>query len=282
MWCGGGTILHVSGDGGHPVKAAIDGLEVYSYSYGGRYWCKGREDNYDLVGFVDEPLSITEADVGKLFKTREGGVQKVIYVHPVEDIYPRPVVAINTYTGRAFNFQLNGWFLRSEASEYDLVERYEPLSWEKFCKNILKWSTDRGIIANSTAKAQALKGLTEFGKLVEAYLNKDRDALLVAVGNIAVHLVSVSYIAGENPLKRDNAAELEDISAEVGVAGLGARLSVLVTSTYHGYIEQTRASLLKLPKALDLDLNDCLEAAWNSIKDRRGYLNEQGVFVKES
>jgi hypothetical protein len=29
-------------------------------------------------------------------------------------------------------------------------------------------------------------------------------------------------------------------------------------------------------------LEDCLKHAWNDIKDRKGYLNDKGVFIKES
>jgi NTP pyrophosphatase (non-canonical NTP hydrolase) len=32
---------------------------------------------------------------------------------------------------------------------------------------------------------------------------------------------------------------------------------------------------------MGLDLVDCLEAAYEEIKDRKGYLNEDGIFVKE-
>lgn len=32
----------------------------------------------------------------------------------------------------------------------------------------------------------------------------------------------------------------------------------------------------------DLDLVSCFEGAYNEIKDRKGYLNADGVFVKES
>lgn len=32
----------------------------------------------------------------------------------------------------------------------------------------------------------------------------------------------------------------------------------------------------------DIDLVDCLEMAYNEIKDRKGYLNADGVFVKEA
>lgn len=31
----------------------------------------------------------------------------------------------------------------------------------------------------------------------------------------------------------------------------------------------------------DLDLTKCLESAYNEIKDRKGYLNKEGVFVKD-
>lgn len=31
----------------------------------------------------------------------------------------------------------------------------------------------------------------------------------------------------------------------------------------------------------DLDLTRCLESAYNEIKDRKGYLNKNGVFVKD-
>jgi hypothetical protein len=30
----------------------------------------------------------------------------------------------------------------------------------------------------------------------------------------------------------------------------------------------------------DIDLTKCLEAAYSEIKDRKGYLNKDGVFVK--
>ena len=32
----------------------------------------------------------------------------------------------------------------------------------------------------------------------------------------------------------------------------------------------------------DVNLTNCLQSAYNEIKDRKGYLNKDGVFVKES
>ena len=33
---------------------------------------------------------------------------------------------------------------------------------------------------------------------------------------------------------------------------------------------------------LGTDLTECLELAYNEIKDRKGYLNDNGVFIKEN
>lgn len=41
-------------------------------------------------------------------------------------------------------------------------------------------------------------------------------------------------------------------------------------------------TLIILAKQNGLEPSECLEAAWNEIKNRKGKLNEQGVFVKES
>lgn len=39
--------------------------------------------------------------------------------------------------------------------------------------------------------------------------------------------------------------------------------------------------LINVAAIEDLDLTKCLEHAYNEIKDRKGYLNSSGVFVKE-
>ena len=39
--------------------------------------------------------------------------------------------------------------------------------------------------------------------------------------------------------------------------------------------------LINICALLDVNLTDCLEAAYLQIKDRRGYMNEEGIFVKE-
>lgn len=47
-------------------------------------------------------------------------------------------------------------------------------------------------------------------------------------------------------------------------------------------VGDTVVCLINVCALLDVNLVDCLEAAYQQIKDRRGYMNEQGIFVKES
>jgi hypothetical protein len=39
--------------------------------------------------------------------------------------------------------------------------------------------------------------------------------------------------------------------------------------------------LAQIVDSLGVTLTDCVEQAYNEIKDRKGYLNAQGIFVKE-
>lgn len=43
----------------------------------------------------------------------------------------------------------------------------------------------------------------------------------------------------------------------------------------------TLVCLINVCAILDIDLTKCLESAYNEIKDRKGYLTKDGVFVKE-
>ena len=47
-------------------------------------------------------------------------------------------------------------------------------------------------------------------------------------------------------------------------------------------VGDTVVCLINVCALMDVNLVDCLEAAYQQIKDRRGYMNEQGIFVKES
>ena len=47
-------------------------------------------------------------------------------------------------------------------------------------------------------------------------------------------------------------------------------------------VGDTVVCLINVCALLDVDLVNCLKAAYTQIKDRRGYMNADGIFVKES
>ena len=47
-------------------------------------------------------------------------------------------------------------------------------------------------------------------------------------------------------------------------------------------VGDTVVCLINVCALLDVNLTDCLEAAYLQIKDRRGYMNAEGIFVKEN
>ena len=46
-------------------------------------------------------------------------------------------------------------------------------------------------------------------------------------------------------------------------------------------IGDTFVCLINVCALLDVNLTECLEAAYEQIKDRKGYLNDEGIFVKQ-
>jgi NTP pyrophosphatase (non-canonical NTP hydrolase) len=46
-------------------------------------------------------------------------------------------------------------------------------------------------------------------------------------------------------------------------------------------VGDTIVCLINVCALLDVNLTDCLAAAYDQIKDRKGYMNSEGIFVKQ-
>lgn len=111
--------------------------------------------------------------------------------------------------------------------------------------NVIQWGVDRNIIQDSSLDRQLVKLQEEFDELEEAILARDKDAIRDAIGDMSVVLIMMSEIFG-----RDYDPE--------------------------NYIEGVTSIDDNTPY-----FEECLEAAYNEIKDRKGKLIN-GVFVKEA
>jgi len=163
---------------------------------------------------------------------------------------------------------------------------------------ITQWGVDRRIVQNATAFAQTRKTHEEFCELVAAdsklthvpkYLGTLQEALdevKDAIGDIYVTLVMVCA-CNDTPIR------MELDFAQVGGMDKGPLKFVesLIPDLIRDAVEDNTTvritarrivcGLMALCDSMGLDFIECVEQAYNEIKDRRGVLREDGVFVKE-
>lgn len=102
--------------------------------------------------------------------------------------------------------------------------------------------------------------MNRFNELSEKVLNWAAERGIIQNGSAIAQLTKTE----EEVAELREALENEDKDAMVDAYG-----DVLVT-------------LIIGAEIAGLDLVDCLEAAYEEIKDRKGHLNEDGIFVKEN
>ncbi len=125
----------------------------------------------------------------------------------------------------------------------------EPETIDDYVNLIRQWSTDRQIIANSTPLAQAEKTVEEVTELVVAAAQ-----LKVYTDNEMAKFLSYK-------IQNDRQGCVVELADAIG--------DIFVT-------------ICNVAFCAGLDPKACIAAAWNQIKDRKGYLAPNGKFVKET
>lgn len=117
---------------------------------------------------------------------------------------------------------------------------------------IVRWGEARKIVQNSNVLAQAHKTLEEVGEKIEAAAKLDLLAELIQ------KFPEIQEFKDFQNICERVAKEYVDAVGDVGVTQLIGCATADIT-----YVE-------------------CLEKAFNEIKDRKGHLRPDGVFVKET
>lgn len=168
---------------------------------------------------------------------------------------------------------------------------------------ITAWGEARGIVANSTPFAQACKTHEELRELIEAELSLQMctahdlysescvDDLKDAIGDVYVTLVMVCA-CNKTPV---TGFEYQFCAPDVNPNAVKALYeyftNLLQSCSLYAGIESSQTVQFEAVNMIGLlhdvcehyqiDLTDCVEHAYETIKDRTGYLRPDGVFVKE-
>lgn len=137
---------------------------------------------------------------------------------------------------------------------------------------IIEWANERGLIKPENAPKQHLKLIEEAGEIAAAILKNDIQGQKDAIGDMFVVLVIFN-----EQLKYPTKILLNKVVIEYG-SGYNHLLTYIIS-------EPTSAGnysrLLKICENLQYDFTECINLAWNSIKDRKGQ-TVNGTFIKAS
>lgn len=150
------------------------------------------------------------------------------------------------------------------------------------------WAKERGIVDNGNVFTQTMKLVSEYGELCDAII-KDRDLEVKdAIGDMMVVLSNIASILGERWrivfLECCQKTRTQPLDYMHQMPENMYSLTELIAKLFHGNYQVAFSipSILKLVAArYGLSLVACWYSAYDEIKDRKGYLNAQGNFVKE-
>ncbi|ECG3269083.1 hypothetical protein EWY84_09505 [Salmonella enterica subsp. enterica serovar Infantis] len=184
-------------------------------------------------------------------------------------------------------------------------------------ENVVGWSTARGILENGRWATQVTKFYEEDGEAATGISKTQRQAIMDGIGDALVVMVNVISLAGGNA--KAIALEVERLPERLlpfptGDAhrlfhkmrlystlmyealyigndllwqhdGKGYQLDTRQDDIYRQFEKNMRETICyanALANAYDTTLEQCFSLAWDEIKDRKGYLNADGIFIKES
>nr|DAF12082.1 MAG TPA: NTP-PPase-like protein [Caudoviricetes sp.] len=152
---------------------------------------------------------------------------------------------------------------------------------QKLITNVQQWSTDRGL-DKADSKKQMLKLYEEFGELAGGLARGDQELIKDSIGDVVVVLIILA--------QQQEVMDISDLRYQTYRGDMMLNLAIRIgflseritnnrePNLIAEEIEMIIAGLRLVDKNTFFD--DCLQQAWNEIKDRKGKLID-GVWVKE-
>ena len=171
---------------------------------------------------------------------------------------------------------------------------------QQLIKQIERWAEERNLIEGSTPQKQFLKLAEEIGELITGHNKQNLELIKDAVGDCFVVLAILSKQTGYLDLEGDYWEASECKEAPVALYKQNENYSLQHILSNQGILamqllDQEKAgseeeiyyclglityNLVHYSYGQGLDFKDCVQHAYDQIKDRKGKMVD-GVFVKE-
>ena len=158
---------------------------------------------------------------------------------------------------------------------------------KQLIEKIEQWAEDRNLIKGCTPLDQAMKLFSEFGELSDAVAKDDLEGIKDGIGDVFVVLTimtaqigakidcNIQEIVWHSSEKRLVVSANQDIQEFTDCASNSQQMF------NESALDLSLGKLSYLSWLYDLTLEQCVEHAYNEIKDRKGIMYN-GTFIKES
>lgn len=171
-------------------------------------------------------------------------------------------------------------------------------------EHVKGWSKERGILDNGKLETQITKFFEEFGEIATGISKNKPELIMDGIGDALVVLVNILELGKDKLSGEMTTAEIIEHGLQLQVDDVADAEEHFDDNGYphHLYLHATEIfatafirsdagfdqlnwalyRLAKLALYYRLDIRHCFSLAWHEIKDRKGYLNADGIFVKEA
>ncbi|MDD7339771.1 MAG: MazG-like family protein [Eubacteriales bacterium] len=155
--------------------------------------------------------------------------------------------------------------------------------------HIIDWAKERELDTKGTVEAQSIKTVEELSELIKAICKDKKEDIIDSIGDVYVTLVIGNMLDEHEDLEKiyyyadDDDNTRIDFDKEDIINNLGISICHIVEVKRVTYSEiqlyEILQNLLITTHMYDLDFTECVESAYNTIKNRKG-ITKDGTFYK--
>lgn len=158
--------------------------------------------------------------------------------------------------------------------------------------HIIEWAKERELDTKGTVEAQAIKTVEELSELIKAICKDKKEDIIDGIGDVYVTLVignmldkftNIDFLEEEMNLLFDGKAKkaCRKLGKVDKLDKMAELIQLVLRCKYESYvIKGVTYQLIEVAYLYKLDFTECVESAYNTIKDRKGKLVD-GMYVKD-